>query len=86
MDGQAPSNVSLAVHDSKATVCLHYKRDTTTWSMHCCHFAITQLYMKYKKTVNYLEHLEAHFNGQCMNWHMYTYSTLYTINACICMH
>ena len=79
-------NVSLVVHDSPASVCLHYMRDTT--SMHCCYFAITQvkqLYMNYEETVNYLEHLEVHFNGQCMNWYMYTYSsTLYTISdVCI---
>ena len=26
-----------------------------------------QLYMNYEETVNYLKHLEAHFNGQCMS-------------------
>ena len=58
-------NVSLAVHDSPASV-----TQQPGACMHCYHFAITQvmqLYMNYEETVNYLEHLKAHFNGQCMN-------------------
>ena len=69
--------VSLAVHDSPASVCLHYKRATTTWSMHAllsfCNY--TSNAAIYELRGNY-ELFGAHFNGQCMN-------TLYTISACM---